>query len=160
MEATAFAALTHMAGFRSAVVCVTLVDRLDEDQIKPSKATMIAWQNRPGALVCRYIKQCLANGESTSPPSIVINRNGQKSNGGSEDVAEAGDLNGTTNGRGSRHSSGRARSTSESSSTGQPDESYEDEVGAGGSVGAKMAGETLRGRYNSMSTIAGVRFDN
>ena len=46
------------------------------------------------------------------------------------------------------------------SSTGQPDESYEDEVGAGGSVGAKMAGETLRGRYNSMSTIAGVRFDN
>ena len=74
---------------------------------------MIAWQNRPGALVCRYIKQCLANGESTSPPSIVINRNGQKSNG-SEDVVEAGDLNGTTNGRGSRHSSGRARSTSES----------------------------------------------
>ena len=33
MEATAFAALTHMAGFRSAVVCVTLVDRLDEDQV-------------------------------------------------------------------------------------------------------------------------------
>ena len=34
MEATCFAALTHMAGFRAAIVCVTLVNRLDEDQVK------------------------------------------------------------------------------------------------------------------------------
>ena len=33
MEATCFAALTHMAGFRAAIVCVTLVNRLDEDQV-------------------------------------------------------------------------------------------------------------------------------
>ena len=34
MEATCFAALTHMAGFRAAIVCVTLVNRLDEDQVR------------------------------------------------------------------------------------------------------------------------------
>ena len=34
MESTAFVALTHKAGFKSAVVCVTLLDRLNEDQVK------------------------------------------------------------------------------------------------------------------------------
>ena len=34
MESTAFVALTHKAGFKSAVVCVTLLDRLDEDQVR------------------------------------------------------------------------------------------------------------------------------
>ena len=34
MEATCFAALTHMAGYKSAIVCVTLVNRLDEDQVQ------------------------------------------------------------------------------------------------------------------------------
>jgi uridine phosphorylase len=33
MEALVFAALTHMAGVRSAVVCVTLLDRLHGDQV-------------------------------------------------------------------------------------------------------------------------------
>ena len=33
MEALVFAALTHMAGIRSAVVCVTLLDRLKGDQV-------------------------------------------------------------------------------------------------------------------------------
>ena len=33
MEALVFAALTNMAGIRSAVVCVTLLDRLKEDQV-------------------------------------------------------------------------------------------------------------------------------
>ena len=33
MESTAFTALTHKAGFKSAVVCVTLLDRLNEDQV-------------------------------------------------------------------------------------------------------------------------------
>lgn len=33
MEATAFAALTHHAGIRSAVVCVTFLDRLKGDQV-------------------------------------------------------------------------------------------------------------------------------
>jgi len=33
MEATAFAALTHSAGLRSAIVCVTLLNRLKGDQV-------------------------------------------------------------------------------------------------------------------------------
>ena len=33
MEATCFAALTHQAGIRGAVVCVALLDRLNEDQV-------------------------------------------------------------------------------------------------------------------------------
>ena len=33
MEALVFGALTHMAGIRSAVVCVTLLDRLKGDQV-------------------------------------------------------------------------------------------------------------------------------
>ena len=33
MESTAFTALTYKAGFKSAVVCVTLLDRLNEDQV-------------------------------------------------------------------------------------------------------------------------------
>lgn len=33
MESTCFAALTHQAGIRSAVVCVALLDRLNEDQV-------------------------------------------------------------------------------------------------------------------------------
>ena len=60
MESTCFAALTKLAGIKSAVVCVTLVNRLNEDQLTPSKETMLAWQNRPQKLVAEYIKKCLA----------------------------------------------------------------------------------------------------
>ena len=37
MEATVFAAMTHMAGIRAAVVCVTLLDRLKGDQVSTRK---------------------------------------------------------------------------------------------------------------------------
>ncbi len=40
MESTCFAALTYMAGIRSAVVCVALLDRLNEDQV--------CFENHPG----------------------------------------------------------------------------------------------------------------
>ena len=40
MEATCFAALTHMAGFKAAIVCVTLVNRLDEDQVMKRSKTV------------------------------------------------------------------------------------------------------------------------
>ena len=33
MESAAFTALTNHAGYRSAVICVSLVDRLNEDQV-------------------------------------------------------------------------------------------------------------------------------
>lgn len=35
MEATIFGALTHHAGIRAAIVCVTLLDRLKGDQVCP-----------------------------------------------------------------------------------------------------------------------------
>lgn len=37
MEATIFAALTHHAGIRAAIVCVTLLDRLKGDQVCHTK---------------------------------------------------------------------------------------------------------------------------
>ena len=59
MESLAFAALTHHAGIRAAVVCVTLLNRLNGDQVASSKQVLNEWQNRPQQLVARYIKQAL-----------------------------------------------------------------------------------------------------
>ncbi|XP_023333543.1 uridine phosphorylase 1 [Eurytemora carolleeae] len=55
MEATVFAAMTHMAGIRAAVVCVTLLDRLKGDQVLTPKEELIAWQERPQKIVARFI---------------------------------------------------------------------------------------------------------
>jgi len=55
MEALVFAALTHLAGIRSAVVCVTLLDRLKGDQVKTPKDELLAWQTRPMETVARFI---------------------------------------------------------------------------------------------------------
>ncbi|VVC87854.1 unnamed protein product [Leptidea sinapis] len=55
MEATAFAAVTRDAGLRGADVCVTLLDRLQGDQVTPSKETLTVWQRRPLVLVGTYI---------------------------------------------------------------------------------------------------------
>ena len=52
MEALVFGALTHMAGIRSAVVCVTLLDRLKGDQVTlllelvESKTNIIVYNRR------------------------------------------------------------------------------------------------------------------
>lgn len=59
MESLAFAALTHHAGIRSAVICVTIVDRLKGDQIHSPKEVLDEWQQRPQTLVSRYIKRYL-----------------------------------------------------------------------------------------------------
>ena len=45
MEATVFAAMTHMAGIRAAVVCVTLLDRLKGDQVSTRKYRRIHTNN-------------------------------------------------------------------------------------------------------------------
>ncbi|XP_072946502.1 uridine phosphorylase 1-like [Epargyreus clarus] len=55
MEATAFAALTSEAGVRAADVCVTLLNRLEGDQVSISKATYAEYQVRPMLVVGRYI---------------------------------------------------------------------------------------------------------
>ncbi|XP_073980187.1 uridine phosphorylase 1 isoform X2 [Rhodnius prolixus] len=59
MESLAFAALTHHAGIKSAVICVTIVDRLKGDQIHVPKEVLDEWQVRPQTLVSRYIKKYL-----------------------------------------------------------------------------------------------------
>ncbi|XP_020279854.1 uridine phosphorylase 1 isoform X3 [Pseudomyrmex gracilis] len=55
MESICFAALTHHAGIQSAVVCVTLLDRLKGDQVLAPKEVLEEWQMRPQQLVARYI---------------------------------------------------------------------------------------------------------
>jgi len=71
MEALVFAALTNMAGIRSAVVCVTLLDRLKGDQVTTPKEELIAWQSRPMEIVARYILSELSIAEKEmSTPTI------------------------------------------------------------------------------------------
>ncbi|XP_011067008.1 PREDICTED: uridine phosphorylase 1 [Acromyrmex echinatior] len=55
MESLCFAALTHHAGIQSAVVCVTLLDRLKGDQVLAPKEVLEEWQMRPQKLIARYI---------------------------------------------------------------------------------------------------------
>lgn len=57
MEATAFAAMTREAGLRSAVICVTFVNRLEGDQVTPTKAQLLEWQERPMLVVAKYISK-------------------------------------------------------------------------------------------------------
>lgn len=59
MEAVPFAALTHHAGIKSAIVCVTLLDRIKGDQVMAPKEVLNEWQIRPQKLVSRYIKRYL-----------------------------------------------------------------------------------------------------
>lgn len=60
MECTIFAALTHYAGIKAAIVCVTLLDRLKGDQVMSPKEVMNEWQQRPQILVSRLIRKHLA----------------------------------------------------------------------------------------------------
>lgn len=60
MESTIFAALTHHAGIKAAVVCVALLNRLNGDQVNAPKEVMNEWQQRPQTLVSRYIRKVLA----------------------------------------------------------------------------------------------------
>merc|ERR1719397_460961 len=63
MEALVFAGLTHKAGIRSAVVCVTLLDRLQGDQVTTTKEELTLWQARPMEIVSRLIKSELKLGK-------------------------------------------------------------------------------------------------
>jgi len=56
MESLSFAALTHHAGIKSAVVCVTIVDRLTGDQVGTFVITTLHYDSitidyRPGYLL-------------------------------------------------------------------------------------------------------------
>ncbi|CAB3376869.1 Hypothetical predicted protein [Cloeon dipterum] len=81
MESLSFAALTHHAGIKSAVVCVALLDRLKGDQVLAPHEVLEEWQERPQKLVARYIKNYLAmkgrlslDGHSGSVPVLSPRR--------------------------------------------------------------------------------------
>ncbi|KAK9681246.1 Phosphorylase superfamily [Popillia japonica] len=61
MECVPFAALTHHAGIKAAIVCVALLDRLKGDQVSTPKEVLNEYQARPQKLVARYIKRYLQN---------------------------------------------------------------------------------------------------
>ncbi len=63
MEATAIASLCHKAGYKCAIVCVTLLDRLKGDQVEISPETYKMYVSRPIDLVARYIKNKIAENE-------------------------------------------------------------------------------------------------
>ncbi|KAJ8683252.1 hypothetical protein QAD02_019044 [Eretmocerus hayati] len=60
MEATCFSAFTHMAGIKAAILCVTFLDRLLGDQVRPSKDVLSQWELRPQQIVARYIRRHLS----------------------------------------------------------------------------------------------------
>ncbi|XP_076173157.1 uridine phosphorylase 1-like [Ptiloglossa arizonensis] len=61
MESVLLAAFTHHAGIQSAIVCVTLLDRLKGDQVETPKEILKKWEQRPQELVARYITKEISN---------------------------------------------------------------------------------------------------
>uniref|UniRef100_A0A023GIU3 Putative uridine phosphorylase n=1 Tax=Amblyomma triste TaxID=251400 RepID=A0A023GIU3_AMBTT len=61
MEATLFAAMCHHAGIKGAIVCVTLLNRLQGDQVDTPKSVLSEWQLRPQHVVLRFIKRRLSS---------------------------------------------------------------------------------------------------
>eukprot|EP00112_Aurelia_sp_Birch-Aquarium-sp1_P025406 Seg842.2 transcript_id=Seg842.2/GoldUCD/mRNA.D3Y31 product="Uridine phosphorylase 1" protein_id=Seg842.2/GoldUCD/D3Y31 len=59
MESLVIASMCRRAGVKAAVVCVTLLNRLEGDQILLSKETLDEYQTRPWRLVAHYIKKHL-----------------------------------------------------------------------------------------------------
>uniref|UniRef100_T1J0D2 Uridine phosphorylase n=1 Tax=Strigamia maritima TaxID=126957 RepID=T1J0D2_STRMM len=60
MEASAFAAFCHRSGIKGGIICVTLVNRINGDQITQSKSVLEAWQHRPQQLAAKFILKTLA----------------------------------------------------------------------------------------------------
>lgn len=59
MESLGFLAMCRHAGIKGAVVCVTLLDRLQEDYVSADIPKLKRWQLRAQQLVLRYIKKKL-----------------------------------------------------------------------------------------------------
>ncbi|XP_004674934.1 PREDICTED: uridine phosphorylase 2 [Condylura cristata] len=68
MESTVFAAMCGLCGLKAAVVCVTLLDRLEGDQINLPHDVLVEYQQRPQLLISNFIKQRLRLGDQTSSP--------------------------------------------------------------------------------------------
>ncbi|XP_068156613.1 uridine phosphorylase 1 isoform X2 [Drosophila tropicalis] len=59
MEATMFASVTYHAGVKAADVCVTLINRLNGDQVEITMETKKTYESRPFLVVGRYVKKLL-----------------------------------------------------------------------------------------------------
>ncbi|XP_061464714.1 uridine phosphorylase 2 [Rhineura floridana] len=59
MESTVFAAMCRLCGLRAAVVCVTLLNRLEGDQIRAPHEVLVEYQQRPQQLISMFIKKQL-----------------------------------------------------------------------------------------------------
>ena len=57
MESLVVASMCRRAGVKAAIVCVTLLNRLEQDQILLSKDVLDEFQTRPWRLVAHYIKK-------------------------------------------------------------------------------------------------------
>lgn len=68
MECTAMASLCHMAGMKCAIVCVTLLDRLNGDQVDLPGDVYREYQKRLQGLVGKFIRSKL----QTSSVETVI----------------------------------------------------------------------------------------
>ncbi|XP_040288080.1 uridine phosphorylase 1 isoform X1 [Bufo bufo] len=60
MESSVFAAMCNISGLRAAVVCVTLLNRLNGDQISSPHDVLVEYQQRPQKLVGYFIKKRLS----------------------------------------------------------------------------------------------------
>lgn len=61
MEAPMFAALTKHCGIRAADVCVTIINRLEGDQVSMTSELKHEFEMRPQLVVGRFIKKLLSN---------------------------------------------------------------------------------------------------
>ncbi|XP_074402228.1 uridine phosphorylase 1 isoform X2 [Zonotrichia albicollis] len=59
MESSVFAAMCNLSGVKAAVVCVTLLNRLEGDQISSPHDVLVEYQQRPQKLVGYFIKKSL-----------------------------------------------------------------------------------------------------
>ena len=61
MEAVMFAAFTNHLNIKAAVACVTLLNRLEGDQVLTPLEDLHAFDEYPGHVVLSYIKEELSN---------------------------------------------------------------------------------------------------
>ena len=62
MEANLFLAYCQRANVRGAVICISIVNRLNGDQIETPKDVLKMFENRPLQIIVQMIKNRLADG--------------------------------------------------------------------------------------------------